>query len=145
MANSFFKPCSRLAGGEISSDLFRDWRWDGSFKFCLILTHFNRFSPFLGYIWRNNTLSSLKNFSLNSIYCFLCVFDVSTWQWGISWNRTKKGFNIKENLFVYHGHQHDDLKIMIFSSRTSFTFCFFVPFPLVFSYHVGTLEPWQRL
>ena len=71
MANSFFKPCSRLAGGEISSDLYRDWLWDGNFKFCLIFTNFNRFSPVLGYIWWSNTLSSLENFSINSILVFV--------------------------------------------------------------------------
>ena len=57
--------------GEISSELYRDWLWDGNFKFCLIFTHFSRFSPFSGYIWWNNTLSSLENFSLNSILVFV--------------------------------------------------------------------------
>ena len=64
--------CGDLAtSGEISSELYRDWLWDGNFKFCLIFTHFSRFSPFSGYIWWNNTLSSLENFSLNSILFFL--------------------------------------------------------------------------
>ena len=57
--------------GEISSELYGDWLWDENFKFCLIFTHFSRFSPFSGYIWWNNTLSSLENFSLNSILFFL--------------------------------------------------------------------------
>ena len=57
--------------GEISSKLYGDWLWDENFKFCLIFTHFSRFSPFSGYIWWNNTLSSLENFSLNSILVFL--------------------------------------------------------------------------
>ena len=57
--------------GEISSKLYGDWLWDENFKFCLIFTHFSRFSPFSGYIWWNNTLSSLENFSLNSILFFL--------------------------------------------------------------------------
>ena len=58
-------------GGDISSELYGDWLWDENFKFCLIFTHFSRFSPFSGYIWWNNTLSSLENFSLNSILFFL--------------------------------------------------------------------------
>ena len=57
--------------GDISSELYGDWLWDENFKFCLIFTHFSRFSPFSGYIWWNNTLSSLENFSLNSILFFL--------------------------------------------------------------------------
>ena len=57
--------------GDISSELYGDWLWDENFKFCLIFTHFSRFSPFSGYIWWNNTLSSLENFSLNSILVFL--------------------------------------------------------------------------
>ena len=60
-----------LTPGEISSDLYRDWLWDGNFKFCLIFTNFNRFSPVLGYIWWSNTLSSLENFSINSILVFV--------------------------------------------------------------------------
>jgi len=63
--------CTDETDGEISSELYRDWLWDGNFKFCLIFTHFSRFSPFSGYIWWNNTLSSLENFSLNSILFFL--------------------------------------------------------------------------
>ena len=59
------------AVGEISSKLYGDWLWDENFKFCLIFTHFSRFSPFSGYIWWNNTLSSLENFSLNSILVFV--------------------------------------------------------------------------
>ena len=59
------------APGDISSELYGDWLWDENFKFCLIFTHFSRFSPFSGYIWWNNTLSSLENFSLNSILFFL--------------------------------------------------------------------------
>ena len=61
----------QTAIGEISSELYGDWLWDENFKFCLIFTHFSRFSPFSGYIWWNNTLSSLENFSLNSILVFL--------------------------------------------------------------------------
>ena len=61
---------SQNTWGEISSELYRDWLWDGNFKFCLIFTHFSRFSPFSGYIWWNNMLSSLENFSLNSIPVF---------------------------------------------------------------------------
>ena len=57
--------------GEISSDLYRDWLWDRNFKFCLIFTHFSRFISFSGYIWWKNTLSSLENFSLNSIQVFV--------------------------------------------------------------------------
>ena len=57
--------------GDISSELYGDWLWDENFKFCLIFTHFSRFSPFSGYIWWNNTLSSLENFSLNSILVFV--------------------------------------------------------------------------
>ena len=57
--------------GDISSELYGDWLWDENFKFCLIFTHFSRFSPFSGYIWWNNTLSSLENFSFNSILDFL--------------------------------------------------------------------------
>ena len=67
-----WSPCF-VAAGEISSELYRDWLWDGNFKFCLIFTHFSRFSPFSGYIWWNNTLSSLENFSLNSILVFLVL------------------------------------------------------------------------
>ena len=65
--------CSRACPppGNISSELYGDWLWDENFKFCLIFTHFSRFSPFSGYIWWNNTLSSLENFSLNSILFFL--------------------------------------------------------------------------
>ena len=59
--------------GDISSELYGDWLWDENFKFCLIFTHFSRFSPFSGYIWWNNTLSSLENFSLNSILFFLVL------------------------------------------------------------------------
>ena len=59
------------SSGDISSELYGDWLWDENFKFCLIFTHFSRFSPFSGYIWWNNTLSSLENFSLNSILVFL--------------------------------------------------------------------------
>ena len=62
---------NRPTTGEISSKLYGDWLWDENFKFCLIFTHFSRFSPFSGYIWWNNTLSSLENFSLNSILFFL--------------------------------------------------------------------------
>ena len=71
--NSFFSESTPvfLSQGEISSELYRDWLWDGNFKFCLIFTHFSRFSPFSGYIWWNNTLSSLENFSLNSILVFV--------------------------------------------------------------------------
>ena len=61
------------AVGEISSKLYGDWLWDENFKFCLIFTPFSRFSPFSGYIWWNNTLSSLENFSLNSILVFLVL------------------------------------------------------------------------
>ena len=57
--------------GDISSELYGDWLWDENFKFCLIFTHFSRFSPFSGYIWWNNTLSSLENFPLNSILVFV--------------------------------------------------------------------------
>ena len=57
--------------GEISSELYRDWLWDGNFKFWLIFTHFNRFSPFSRYTWWNNTWSSLENFSHNSILVFV--------------------------------------------------------------------------
>ena len=60
-----------VAAGDISSELYGDWLWDENFKFCLIFTHFSHFSPFSGYIWWNNTLSSLENFSLNSILFFL--------------------------------------------------------------------------
>ena len=59
--------------GDISSELYGDWLWDENFKFCLIFTHFSRFSPFSGYIWWNNTLSNLDNFSLNSILFFLVL------------------------------------------------------------------------
>ena len=59
--------------GDISSELYGDWLRDENFKFCLIFTHFSRFSPFSGYIWWNNTLSSLENFSLNSILFFLVL------------------------------------------------------------------------
>ena len=59
-----------ITSGDISSELYGDWLWDENFKFCLIFTHFSRFSPFSGYIWWNNTLSSLENFSLNSILFF---------------------------------------------------------------------------
>ena len=62
---------ANAAIGDISSELYGDWLWDENFKFCLIFTHFSRFSPFSGYIWWNNTLSSLENFSLNSILFFL--------------------------------------------------------------------------
>ena len=70
--------CYRLwssvaTAGDISSELYGDWLWDENFKFCLIFTHFSRFSPFSGYIWWNNTLSSLENFSLNSILFFLVL------------------------------------------------------------------------
>ena len=65
--------CKHSLFGEISSELYRDWLWDENFKFCLIFTHFSRFSPFSGYIWWNNTLSSLENFSLNSILFFLVL------------------------------------------------------------------------
>ena len=69
------QPCQivlfRVSPGNISSELYGDWLWDENFKFCLIFTHFSRFSPFSGYIWWNNTLSSLENFSLNSILFFL--------------------------------------------------------------------------
>ena len=61
----------RSGNGDISSELYGDWLWDENFKFCLIFTHFSRFSPFSGYIWWNNTLSSLENFSLNSILVFV--------------------------------------------------------------------------
>ena len=57
--------------GDISSELYGDWLWDENFKSCLIFTHFSCFSPFSGYRWWNNTLSSLENFSLNSILFFL--------------------------------------------------------------------------
>jgi len=60
-----------MTGGDISSELYGDWLWDENFKFCLIFTHFSCFSPFSGYRWWNNTLSSLENFSLNSILFFL--------------------------------------------------------------------------
>jgi len=65
---------TNITVGDISSELYGDWLWDENFKFCLIFTHFSRFSPFSGYIWWNNTLSSLENFSLNSIlfFCFWC-------------------------------------------------------------------------
>ena len=63
---------SRLhRSGDISSELYGDWLWDENFKSCLIFTHFSCFSPFSGYRWWNNTLSSLENFSLNSILFFL--------------------------------------------------------------------------
>ena len=61
------------SGGDISSELYGYWLWDENFKFCLFFTHFSRFSPFSGYIWWNNTLSSLENFSLNSILFFLVL------------------------------------------------------------------------
>ena len=104
--------------GEISSELYHDWLWDGNFKFSLICTHFSRFSPFSGYIWWNNTLSSLENFPLNSILVF--VFLMS--------HHDNGGF--LKNLFLYHGYQHWSLRIMIFISWTSimcstvvFVFC----------------------
>ena len=62
---------SAAVTGDISSELYGDWLWDENFKFCLIFTHFSCFSPFSGYRWWNNTLSSLENFSLNSILFFL--------------------------------------------------------------------------
>ena len=36
--------------GDISSELYGDLLRDENFKFCLIFTHFSRFSPFSGYI-----------------------------------------------------------------------------------------------
>ena len=66
-----FRAKSSGIQGDISSELYGDWLWDENFKSCLIFTHFSCFSPFSGYRWWNNTLSSLENFSLNSILFFL--------------------------------------------------------------------------
>jgi len=56
--------------GKISSDLYRDWLRDENFKFWLVLTHFNRFSPFSCHTWWNDIWSSLENSSHNSVLVF---------------------------------------------------------------------------
>ena len=112
--------------GDISSELYGDWLWDENFKFCLIFTHFSRFSPFSGYIWWNNTLSSLENFSLNSILFFLFLMSHPD-NGGFLKIAQKRDSISKKTSFC---HQHWSPKIMIFISWTSimcstvvFVFC----------------------
>ena len=134
--------------GDISSELYGDWLWDENFKFCLIFTHFSCFSPFSGYRWWNNTLSSLENFSLNSILFFLFLMShpdnggflkIAQKRDSIS---KKTSFCImvintdhQESWFLSVGHPFSALRY----------FLFFVPFPLVLSYQGVTLELWQLL